>query len=58
MWIIRLALKRPYTFVVAALLLLPTTPFVLMRTALIEAPRLRFHYLGLAPNCVDSERPD
>ncbi|MGH8094133.1 MAG: efflux RND transporter permease subunit [Chthoniobacterales bacterium] len=32
MWIIRLALKRPYTFVVAALLLLLMTPFVLMRT--------------------------
>ncbi len=32
MWIIRLALKRPYTFVVAALLLLLVTPFVLTRT--------------------------
>src|SRR6201993_4192908 len=32
MWIIRLALNRPYTFVVAALLLLLVTPFVLMRT--------------------------
>jgi multidrug efflux pump subunit AcrB len=32
MWIIRLALKRPYTFVVAALLLLLITPFVVLRT--------------------------
>jgi len=32
MWIIRLALNRPYTFVVAALLLLLVTPFVLTRT--------------------------
>src|SRR5918996_1872625 len=32
MWIIRLALKRPYTFVVAALLLLLVTPFVVIRT--------------------------
>ncbi|HEY3662713.1 MAG TPA: efflux RND transporter permease subunit [Chthoniobacterales bacterium] len=32
MWIIRLALRRPYTFVVAALLLLLMTPFVLTRT--------------------------
>src|ERR1700747_2795800 len=32
MWIVRLALKRPYTFVVAALLLVLITPFVLMRT--------------------------
>jgi multidrug efflux pump subunit AcrB len=31
MWIVRLALRRPYTFVVAALLLLILTPFVLMR---------------------------
>jgi multidrug efflux pump subunit AcrB len=32
MWIVRLALRRPYTFVVAALLLLLMTPFVLTRT--------------------------
>src|SRR4051812_7642493 len=32
MWIIRLALNRPYTFVVAALLLLLVTPFVLFKT--------------------------
>jgi multidrug efflux pump subunit AcrB len=32
MWIVRLALRRPYTFVVAALLLLLITPFVLLRT--------------------------
>jgi len=32
MWIIRLALKHPYTFVVAALLLLLITPIVLTRT--------------------------
>jgi multidrug efflux pump subunit AcrB len=32
MWIVRLALRRPYTFVVAALLLLLMTPFVLVRT--------------------------
>jgi multidrug efflux pump subunit AcrB len=32
MWIIRLALNRPYTFVVGALLLLLVTPFVLVKT--------------------------
>src|SRR5271167_4784901 len=32
MWIVRLALRRPYTFVVAAVLLLLLTPFVLLRT--------------------------
>ena len=32
MWIVRLALRRPYTFVVASLVLLLLTPFVLQRT--------------------------
>jgi multidrug efflux pump subunit AcrB len=32
MWIVRLALRRPYTFVVASLLLLLLTPFMLLRT--------------------------
>ena len=32
MWIVRLALSRPYTFVVAALVLLLMTPFVMWRT--------------------------
>ncbi len=32
MWIVRLALRRPYTFVVASLVLLILTPFVLLRT--------------------------
>src|SRR5438094_891397 len=32
MWIVRLALRRPSTFVVASLLLLLLTPFVLLRT--------------------------
>jgi multidrug efflux pump subunit AcrB len=32
MWIVRLALNRPYTFVVAALLLVLLTPLILLRT--------------------------
>lgn len=32
MWIVRLALRRPYTFVVAALALMLLTPLVLLRT--------------------------
>ena len=32
MWIVRLALRRPYTFVVAALVLLMMMPYVLLRT--------------------------
>ena len=32
MWIVRLALRRPYTFVVLALLLLILGPIVILRT--------------------------
>ena len=32
MWIVKLALRRPYTFVVAALVLLLLTPFILLKT--------------------------
>ncbi|MFM8338206.1 MAG: efflux RND transporter permease subunit [Opitutaceae bacterium] len=33
MWIVRLALRRPYTFVVAALVLVLLSPFILLRTS-------------------------
>ncbi len=33
MWIVRLALRRPYTFIVGAVVLLLLTPFALLRTA-------------------------
>ena len=32
MWIVQLALRRPYTFIVAALLLLIVSPLVILRT--------------------------
>ena len=32
MWVVRLALRRPYTFVVVALLLLLSAPIVLLHT--------------------------
>ena len=32
MWIVRLALKRPYTFVVAALLIFLVSPLVILNT--------------------------
>ena len=50
MWIVRLALRRPYTFVVAAILLLLLTPFVLLRT-----PTDDFH--RFAPLILDVVRP-
>ncbi len=40
MWIVRLALNRPYTFVVAALLLLILTPFVILRTPVDIFPEI------------------
>jgi hypothetical protein len=60
MWIVRLALRRPYTFVVAALLLLLLTPFILLRTPTdifpsIDIPvvSIVWNYTGL--NAVEME---
>ncbi|MCX6908458.1 MAG: efflux RND transporter permease subunit, partial [Verrucomicrobia bacterium] len=54
MWIVQLALRRPYTFVVAAILLLLLTPFILMRMAtdifpVIDIPVVSvvYQYTGL-----------
>ncbi len=56
MWIVLLALRRPYTFVVAALLLLILTPFILMRTPTDIFPAINipvvsiiWQYTGLNP---------
>jgi multidrug efflux pump subunit AcrB len=40
MWIVQLALRRPYTIVVAALVLLLLTPFVLLRTSTDIIPEI------------------
>jgi multidrug efflux pump subunit AcrB len=60
MWIVRLALRRPYTFVVAALLLLLLTPFILLRTPTDIFPSINipvvsivWNYTGL--NAVEME---
>ena len=60
MWIVRLALRRPYTFVVAALLLLLLTPFVLMRTPTDIFPSINipvvsvvWQYTGLTASDVE-----
>ncbi len=56
MWIVRLALRRPYTFVVMALAIILLTPVVLMRTPVdifpnIDIPviSLVWTYTGLQP---------
>lgn len=40
MWIVRLALRRPYTFIVAALLILLATPLVLKKTPVDVFPEV------------------
>ena len=50
MWIVLLALRRPYTFVVAALLLLLLTPFVLLRTPTDIFPSINIPVVGIVWN--------
>src|SRR5207302_8405819 len=47
MWILKLALRRPYTFVVAALLLLLLTPFVLLRTPTDIFPNIEIRVISV-----------
>ncbi len=56
MWIVRLALRRPYTFVVVALLLLILGPLVILRTPTDIFPNIDipvvsivWNYQGLDP---------
>src|SRR5260370_28582681 len=56
MWIVALALRRPYTFIVMALLILILTPVVLLRTATDIFPDINipvisivWNYQGLSP---------
>lgn len=57
MWIVQLALRRPYTFVVAALLLVLLTPFILLKTPTDIFPAINipvvsivWQYTGLDAN--------
>jgi multidrug efflux pump subunit AcrB len=47
MWIVRLALRRPYTFVVCSLVLLLLTPFVLMRTPTDIFPNINIPVISI-----------
>src|SRR5579872_1866341 len=56
MWIVRLALNRPYTFVVMSLLILILTPFVILRTPVDIFPDINipvisiiWQYTGFSP---------
>ncbi len=50
MWIVRLALRRPYTFVVAALLLVLITPFILLRTPTDIFPAINIPVISIIWN--------
>src|ERR1700679_3409469 len=47
MWIVLLALRRPYTFVVAALLLVIVTPFILIRTPVDIFPAINIPVVSI-----------
>jgi multidrug efflux pump subunit AcrB len=47
MWIVRLALRRPLTFVVAALVLLLMTPYVLLRTPVDIFPSINIPVISV-----------
>ena len=56
MWIVALALRRPYTFVVMALVILLLTPLTIIRTPVDIFPEINipvisvvWNYAGLAP---------
>ena len=56
MWIVKLALERPYTFIVASLLILILSPIVLLRTPTDIFPNINipvvavaWNYTGLGP---------
>jgi multidrug efflux pump subunit AcrB len=52
MWIVRLALNRPYTFVVAALLLVLMTPLILWRTPTDIFPAINIPVISIVWNYV------
>src|SRR5579884_3886493 len=47
MWIVRLALKRPYTFIVAALMVILMTPVALLRTPTDIFPEINIPVISL-----------
>lgn len=58
MWIVRLALRRPYTFVVASLVLLLLTPFVLVRTPTDIFPAINIPVVSIVWNYVGLDAQD
>ncbi len=48
MWIVRIALTRPYTFIVAALIIVLMTPIVLQRTPTDIFPDINIPVVSVA----------
>jgi multidrug efflux pump subunit AcrB len=60
MWIVRIALTRPYTFIVAALIIVLMAPIVLQRTPTDVFPNIDipvvsvcWNYSGLSPQLME-----
>jgi len=60
MWIVKLAINRPYTFIVSALLIVLLTPVVISRTPTDIFPNINipviavaWQYTGLSPEEVE-----
>ena len=47
MWIVQLALRRPYTFIVAALLLLIMAPVIILRTPVDIFPNINIPVVSI-----------
>ena len=47
MWIVNVALKRPYTFIVMAILILLATPFVLLTTPVDVLPEINIPVVSI-----------
>ena len=47
MWIVNIALRRPYTFIVAALLILLASPFVLRKAPIDVFPEIDIPVVGI-----------
>ena len=50
MWIVNVALKRPYTFIVMAILILLATPFVLLTTPVDVLPEINIPVVSIIWN--------
>ena len=48
MWIVRVALNRPYTFIVVALLILMLAPIVILRTPTDIFPNINIPVIAVA----------